>query len=144
MEGGRKESFLKEEPFENNLGGERVTRWHSRQRNRPVWRLEKQCVQATVDFLGPHRDFGPDPAKSQGGGCSSMFTWVFCKVLLAALFRAGWRESFEEAQLSKRDGGGLAQRWIWRKRVEGISLSFQHLMIPKRRCTVPSWWLEVV
>lgn len=32
---------------------------------------------------------------------------VFCRVL-AALLRVGWRESFEGAQLSKRDGGGLA------------------------------------
>lgn len=37
MVGGR-ESFLREEPFENGLGGEKVTRWHSRQRKRPVWR----------------------------------------------------------------------------------------------------------
>lgn len=44
-----------------------------------------------------------------------MFTLVFCKVLLAALLRVGWRESFEEPQLSKRDGGGLAQWWIWKK-----------------------------
>lgn len=84
-----RESFLREEPFENELGGEWVTRWHSRQRKRPVWRPVwlggkmpgwgwRSAVHVTVDFVSSCRDFGPNPASHRVGGAAACSHWHWC------------------------------------------------------------------
>lgn len=71
--------------------------------------LEKPCIRATLDVVGPCGDFGPNPASSRVWYGSNLFTLVFCQILLSALLRMGWREIFEEALKQAKDGGDLAQ-----------------------------------
>lgn len=88
-----REALLGEEPLERDLGDEwalachRVAFWAEEEACVEAsvaegvgarMKLEKQYVHATLDFVGPCRDFGPKPASSRVGGMITTCShWCF-------------------------------------------------------------------